>query len=265
MKYLRIFFRIAPRVAWNWLFYVRRYARHPERYPIEKRYFRVRQAIRLTVDQFHLDVRMEGLEKLFALQEKGESFLIISNHLSDFDPLALIYWSEKPLSFVGKVEVRKFPFIGTASAALGGFFMDRDDLRQSLKVMRSMEEKLQSEPTPFLIYAEGTRNRKPWTPTPDFHPGSFKSAMRISKTILPMAIFGTQRPLSMHSNYKRYPVEMTFFDPITPADYEGLSTVELSVKTHELIANEVKKMQDEDREFFLKGYQRIPFKKGKVR
>ena len=47
-----------------------------------------------------------------------------------------------PASVVAKKETRKMPLIGKALVALDGIFLDRENLKQSLKVMLELQEDL---------------------------------------------------------------------------------------------------------------------------
>jgi 1-acyl-sn-glycerol-3-phosphate acyltransferase len=59
-------------------------------------------------------------------------------------------------------------------------------------------------------------------------PGSFKHAMETQTTILPMITFGFHRPINPKIKWKRYPVQVDFLPPITPAMYAGKTTQELA-------------------------------------
>ena len=123
LKYPRVLFFCGFRLLWDYTFYLWRYARHPERTSIEARYARVRKLIHYILDHFRIDWKVEGIENLQALEKNNQCYLLVANHVSDLDPLAIVYLSEKPISFVAKKETRKMPFIGTAVKALDGYFM----------------------------------------------------------------------------------------------------------------------------------------------
>lgn len=251
---------------WDYTFYIWRYARHPEKTPLEKRYRRVRGLIVYVLDHFRLDWKVEDVEKLRALEKSDTKFLLVSNHLSDLDPLAIVYLCEKPISFVAKKETRKMPFIGTAVKAIDGLFMDRADLRQSFEVIQTVEERLHNGYCSYMIFPEGTRNRQPeTTPVANFHAGSFKAAMAPSVPILPMAEYGTFRPFHSKPDYRRNPLEVTFYDPLMPADYQGLSSGELAQQVHDLLDQKVVLFKAEDKDFFDKGYEKVPLHKGPLR
>lgn len=266
LKYPRVLLLAGPRLLWDYTFYLWRYARHPERTPIEKRYARVRKLIIFILDHFRIDWEVKGLENLRSLEQEGKTYLLVANHMSDLDPLAIVYHCEKPISFVAKKETRKMPFIGTAVKALDGFFMDRGDLRQSIEVIRGVEKKLEEGRCSYLIFPEGTRNRAPeTTPVAAFHPGSFKAGMLPKAPILPLALYGTFRPFHSSPDYKRNPVEFTFFPPYLPETYETLSSGDVALQAYQAINDEVAADKKEDAQFLQDKKERIPLHKGPVR
>jgi 1-acyl-sn-glycerol-3-phosphate acyltransferase len=266
LKYPRVLLLAGPRLLWDYTFYLWRYARHPERTPIEKRYAVAHKLVVHILDHFRIDWDVKGIENLRALEAEGKPFLLVANHMSDLDPLAILYFSEKPISFVAKKETRKMPFIGTAVKALDGFFMDRSDLRQSIEVIRGVQQKLEEGHCSYMIFPEGTRNRAPeTTPVAPFHPGSFKAGMMPKAPILPLALYGTFRPFHSSPDYQRNPVEFTFFPAYTAETYGGLSSGEVALDAQSKIQAEVDRDKKIDAEFLQEGKEKIPLRRGSVR
>ena len=144
LKYLRLVFTAGLRILWDWLFYILRYAKHPERYPLEKRYAKVHKLIVYVVDCYRVDFKVKGLEHLRRLEASDKPYLMCANHESNMDPIVMLYFCEKPISFVAKKETEKFPFVGKIIKSIDGLFMDRDDLRQSLRVMIELGKRLEN-------------------------------------------------------------------------------------------------------------------------
>jgi 1-acyl-sn-glycerol-3-phosphate acyltransferase len=266
LKYPRVLFFCGLRLLWDYTFYLWRYARHPERTPIEVRYARTRKLIHYILDHFRIDWKVEGIENLQALEKNNQCYLLVANHMSDLDPLAIVYLSEKPISFVAKKETRKMPFIGTAVKALDGYFMDRSDLRQSLGVIHGVEERLKAGHCSYMIFPEGTRNKQPETTgVAPFHPGSFKAGMNPNVPILPLALYGTFRPFHSHPDYKRNPLEFTYFPAFMPEHYQSVPSTELAQKAYSLVSDEVAHDKELDSSFLDEGKEKIPLRKGSVR
>ncbi len=233
---------------------------------MEVRYARTRKLIRYILDHFRIDWKVDGLENLQALEKSNQSYLLVANHLSDLDPLAIVYLSEKPISFVAKKETRKMPFIGTAVKALDGYFMDRSDLRQSLSVIHGVEERLKAGHCSYMIFPEGTRNKEPETTgVAPFHPGSFKAGMNPGAPILPLALYGTFRPFHSHPDYQRNPLEFTYFPALTKDEYATLSSNEVAAQAYNAVSEQVKEDKELDKAFLAEGKEKIPLRKGSVR
>jgi len=262
LKYPRLVFTAGPRVLWDFLFYINRYARHPERYPLEKRYAKVRNLIIFIAKQFRLDMKIEGLENLRELEAKNQKFLLVADHLSYFDPLAMVALSEKPITFVAKKEALKMPFIGTAIKALGGIFLDRADLRQSLISMRVVEKNLKDGYCSYMIFPEGTRNKHPENGVASFHAGTFKAAVETGVPLLTCTIYGTPLVFAKKPDYRRLPLEFTFEKPL---DVSKEKTTDLAPKIYDVVVDQFAKDKIEEQEFFAKGLEKIPLRKGKVR
>jgi 1-acyl-sn-glycerol-3-phosphate acyltransferase len=266
VKYFRLLSIVGPRILWDFLFYINRYARHPERYPLEKRYKKVRALFQCIVKHLRLDISLQGLESLRELEKGDKCYLIVANHLSDLDPIFIVAYCEKPVSFVAKAETKKMPFIGKAVKAVDGVFMDRKDLRQSYEVLSLVQKRLESGYCSYLIFPEGTRNKQPAeTPVAPYHPGSFHLAMAHDLPILPMALYGTFRGFKPHPDYRRLPIEWDLGKPLEKADYADFSTGDIAKKVHDWTDAKVALYKALDKDYFEKCYQKIPLKKGPVR
>lgn len=259
-KYIRIILLCGWKLLYIYFRYIVRYARHPERYPLEERYRRVHELFAVVLDHFRLDWKMKGLDNIRSLEKEGKTFLLVPNHLSDLDPISILYWCEKPITFVAKKEAEKYPFVGKVIKSIDGYFLDRNDLRDGIKMIKDTQEKLLSGKTSVVIYPEGTRNRNPNGPLLSFHPGSLKSLYRAGVPVVPVAQYGTQYPLQSDNNFKRYPIYMSFLPPIYKEEYEKYSAVEFAPIIETMIAKEVYTQRALVDSYFLVGEEKIPLK-----
>ncbi len=249
-KYLRYAFLLGPRLLFDWVFYLVRYGRHPERYPLAVRYARVRSLVLKVLGAMRLDIRQRGYAGY--LGRKG-SRLYVCNHLSDLDPLVLIALSPEPISFVAKKETEKYPVIGSALRAIDGFFMDRSDLMQSAKVLREVAKRLREGKGPsYCIFPEGTRNRDPEKDLLEFHPGSYKASAWSGMPYEEVALYGTFRVLHTRPDDRRQPVFITYLGLHRP----DADTVKESVESRGRINAEVKDLRELDRAYYAQGRQR---------
>ena len=233
--YSKAISRVGPRLIWACLVTFKIWAKHLDKYPFAIRSAKFRYLSKKTSDALHVDLHVFGLENI----PKDEQFFLVSNHMSAFDPLPFLITLDTPTSFVGKKELTKVPLLKTAMIALDVETIDRDDLRQSLKVMLKVEEDLKKRERNWMIFPEGTRIRDQLLPVAPFHHGTFRPACKAKVTILPAAIYGTFRVLKMRPQFKRYPVFVSFLKPIRPEEYASLNTSDLAEITRNMIQKEV--------------------------
>lgn len=234
-KYVRLILACGPRIVWSYFAWMIKYARHPERYPLEKRYSRIRNLVLFVFQKFHLDVHVQGEENLTNL---AEPFVIYANHYSYFDPLLLVAISKRPLTFVSKKEANKFPFIGKVVKVLEGIAIDRNDLRSQLGMIDQAVDMI-GKGRNMAIFPEGTRNRNPALILSEFKPGALKLSYRTGAPILPCAIYGTARPLSSKSKLKVYPLWVRFFTPLKKDEFLQYKTTDLAPRLQSDIQTEI--------------------------
>ena len=129
------------------------------------------------------------------LHVKGEENLCyegtavyMGTHKSYLDIVIMITLIDEPLIFIGKAEVDKLPFIRTWFKAIGGIYMDREDIRQSFRVIVEAIEQLKKGYS-VAVFPEGTRSKG--RELADFKAGSFKLATKANVPIVPIAMQDT--------------------------------------------------------------------------
>ena len=141
-KYLRVIAKILPALIWAYFSWIFRYSRHPEKYDINLRFKKVQTLIRKVLRAFNVTVNEIDVDKYDLTLKEGKPHLIVANHISGFDPLIFIALAKRPITFVAKKQILKLPFVGKVVKSLNGEFLDRDDLKQSLKVFKSIAQKM---------------------------------------------------------------------------------------------------------------------------
>ena len=129
-------------------------------------------------------IKVIGMENL----PKEESFLIVSNHQSNFDIPILIGYTEIPLAFIAKIETKKIPIVKQWMEYMHCIFMDRNDFRQSVRAINDGAKGLKAGYN-YVIFPEGTRSLD--GNLGDFKAGSIKMAMKAKSKIVPLSINGT--------------------------------------------------------------------------
>ena len=233
--YTKAIFRVVPRIIVTYLFTLKKYAKNLAKYPRELRFGKIRDISRRIIRAFNGEIQVFGLENL----PMDTNFYMVSNHMSMLDPLPYMVTYEKPLTCVGKIELKKMPMVPTAFQALEGEYIDRENLRQSLKMMLRVEEDLKKHNKSWMIFPEGTRIRDQLLPVQPFHPGSFRPAMKAQVPIVPAAIYGSFRILKSKPQFKKYPILVSFLKPIMPSDYEKMASSDVAELTQKMIQREV--------------------------
>ena len=114
--------------------------------------------------------------------------VFVSNHKSMLDIPAIMRFSKRPINFIGKKSIMKWPFIGWWMSAMGGLFLDRSSPRQGLKTILTAIERIKAGES-FAIFPEGTRSQsEEFLP---FKQGSLKLASKSNTVVIPIAIRGT--------------------------------------------------------------------------
>lgn len=216
--------KVIPIAIWDYFVWGLRYSgKKRDKYPLEKRYKKARKLIRYAVKSLKYDLVVEGKENI-----PSEKACFFGNHLSALDPIAFFEIFDEPIAFVGKIEVKKIPIVGTVFSATDSLFLDRSNLKQQLKVMLTVQDSLTNRKDNWFIFAEGTRNKDQMAKLLTFQHGAFRSAMKAGVPIVPFAQFGTHRIMSMKHSFKKYPTHIKFLKPIYPDEYQNMTTEEVA-------------------------------------
>ncbi len=211
------------KIVWKYLTFFKRISFHLDRYDPQLIHDKTKKLFHYVLDKLDVELIIEGQENI-----PNETFYLYSNHNGTMDPVLLTTCFDKPIAFAAKKEISKYPFIATILKDQGGLFLDRDDLRQQLKVMKLIEEELIKGERNFCIFPEGTRNKDANRLLNDFHNGSLRPAMKTKTPILPVIILGSDRILKGNPKYNKYPVHIKFLKPLYYDDYKNIKGEELN-------------------------------------
>jgi 1-acyl-sn-glycerol-3-phosphate acyltransferase len=129
-------------------------------------------------------VEVEGREHV----EQQRSYVVVSNHLSMVDILALYGYLDLDLKWVIKKELRKMPGIGIGCERAGHIFVDRQDADAAKQSVNEALERL-GDGIGILFFPEGTRSLD--GRLLPFKKGAFRIAIDADLPILPVTIIGT--------------------------------------------------------------------------
>lgn len=126
----------------------------------------------------------------------GRPYIIVSNHASHYDIPAVFATIPASVRMVGKKELFKIPFFGSAMRRHEFVCIDRKNRDQAVKDLAQARELMQSGIV-IWIAAEGTRTRT--GQLQPFKKGVFMLAIDAQAVIIPMMIEGTNRILPADS------------------------------------------------------------------
>ena len=171
----------------------------------------------------NIDLKVTGLENIPAAGSGG--FMMYANHQGMFDVVAIAADFPGPLACVLKKELVGLPLIKQVVACTKSFPMDREDVRQSLTVIKAVSEEVKAGRN-YIIFPEGTRSKN-GNVMGEFHGGSFKAAMKAKCPILPMAFVDSFKALDQKGS-KPLTVQMHYLPVIPYEEYKDMTSVEIA-------------------------------------
>jgi 1-acyl-sn-glycerol-3-phosphate acyltransferase len=170
-------------------------------------------------------VAIQGREKM----KKGCSYVIVSNHQSMFDILALVTSLGIQYRWTIKKELLKTPLFGYALYASRNIFIDRSNPEKARESIRKGLERLPAGVS-IMFFAEGTRS--PDGRLLNFKKGAFNVALEKSNPILPVTVNGSRQVLPRKSFvFNPGRIRVVVGDPIDTRGYSHETLAELMTKT----------------------------------
>lgn len=174
-------------------------------------------------------VEIKGREKI----RNGQAYVIISNHQSVFDILALVTSLGIQYRWTIKKEVLKIPLFGHALYASRNIFIDRSNTERARESIRKGLDRLPAGAS-VMFFAEGTRS--PDGTLRNFKKGGFIVALERSFPILPVTVNGSRTILPKGSIvFKPGHITVVVGDPIDTHGYRHENIEELMAKTRDVI------------------------------
>lgn len=239
-KYIKVIFKVLGSLIFAYFSWIRKYSNHPEKYPLEERFLKAQKLIQKVLKAFGVVYDSTEFDDYEINLKDDRNHLIISNHLSDADPLIYVARARRPLTFVAKIETKKYIFVGRVIKLLDGEFLDRNDLKQNFIIMQNVQKKLvRDEKLDIVIFAEGTRNKNIDDLTVNFHYGSFKPAIKENVPIDVFAIFGTNKIFSFKSNKSKYFVKIRKVISFSTKDYIDKKSTDIAIISSDLTSKKL--------------------------
>lgn len=173
-----------------------------------------------------ITLNVEGLENV----DPNEQYIVVSNHLSNFDIPVTVRALPIRTRFISKQEISKFPLFGDAAVNAGVVMIDRKATRSNHAALnRAITESL-GQGHSILVFAEGTRSRT--GEMQEFRRGAARIALATGVDLLPIVIHGTYE-VNPPGSPVVYPGDVTV-RILPPISVEGMATSDVPALTKEV-------------------------------
>lgn len=167
-------------------------------------------------------VSIQGRQNL----DPRRTYVVVCNHVSQYDILLVYGWLDLDLRWVMKQELRKLPGIGIACEKVGHIYIDRSNPEAARKSINQALQRV-GDGVGILFFAEGTRSLDGRLKR--FKSGAFRVACDEQLPILPITILGTRDILPAKS-LRLFPghATMVIHPPIEPAGRDVRELLDLT-------------------------------------
>ena len=192
----------------------------------------VKRACECVMQVCNVRLHVKGLEKL----PQDQNFLLVQNHLSNFDVLCTL-WAFRyfDFAFIFKESLLKVPLVGKFMYKVGMLAINREDNRKGLRTIVQAMNVIKEGKKCIGVYPEGTRS-KTYELAP-LHAGTFKIA---TKTKCPIVISTITNSESIRFHIlKPTHVYINVVDVLKYDDYKDLSTEQIAEQVHDMMAQDI--------------------------
>ena len=138
---------------------------------------------------------VEGQENI----PKDGPCVFVGNHRSYYDIPLLLVALDAPHGILAKEELGKIPLLNRWMKLLGCVFVQRDDVRASVRALNDASAIVESGRS-FVIFPEGTRYKGEEGGAGEFKAGAFRIAVKAGAPVVPVAITGARALFESHGN-----------------------------------------------------------------
>jgi 1-acyl-sn-glycerol-3-phosphate acyltransferase len=163
---------------------------------------------------------VEGLEHIDGL----DTFVLVSNHQSLFDILAILYLIPRETRFIAKREIMQVPLIGFAMARSGNIVIDRKTGGHAIRHALAQI----SQGYSICVFAEGRRHSD--NQVHEFSDGAAWLAIATRQACVPMAISGTLAVMPRGALFVKpgRHIKLVIGQPLSTQDLRGKDRTELT-------------------------------------
>ncbi|MEA2023031.1 MAG: lysophospholipid acyltransferase family protein [Actinomycetota bacterium] len=150
---------------------------------------KIEQTIQTWARQFlripPVEIEVEGREHV----DPDQRYVVVSNHISNFDIPVLFRSIPTPIRFLAKKELYKIPLLGPGMDTAGIVKVDRGGARSTREAVNTAARETYRRGYSLMVFAEGTRSRT--GEMADFHTGAVRIARDNEADLLPVVISGS--------------------------------------------------------------------------
>jgi 1-acyl-sn-glycerol-3-phosphate acyltransferase len=180
-------------------------------------------------------VKKSGMEKV----PQSGRFLLVCNHCNDSDPIILLKCFKKyQLAFISKRENQSMFVIGPMMHKLQCQLINRENDREALKTILNCIKILKEDKASIAVFPEGgilSEDGK----LHHFRPGVFKIAQKAKVPIVVCTLRDTKDVVRNILHFKGSKVELRVLQTIPVEELETVTTVEISERCHQLMADDL--------------------------
>ena len=179
-------------------------------------------------------VHTKGLENV----PKDGRFMLVCNHLNDFDPVVLLHHLRRSqLAFISKRENGSRFIVGTLMHRILCQPINRENDREALKTIINCIRLLKEDKVSIGVFPEGYTSRDHKLHV--FRPGVFKIAQKAKVPIVVCTLTNTFKVLGNLKKLKPTDIELHLLAVIPPEELEGVTTVDIANRIHAMMAEDL--------------------------
>lgn len=194
----------------------------------------VDETVQYVFNLLMVKVKVNGVELL----PIDRRFLLVSNHISGFDPMVCVKALKKyNIVYIAKPEILKIPVVNAFLNVCCFMAIDRENARNAMKTIRRATDLVKNDIVSVGVYPEGTRSRT--GELLEFKDGVFYTAKKAPCPVVVMTVKGTNKFWKCVFSCKNF-IEINVLKVIEPEEFESKATHEISELAREIMLDNLK-------------------------
>lgn len=196
-----------------------------------KRFFRwwVDYTMELLLFFARVKIVVKGIEKI----PENRRFLVVSNHISNLDPIVgIVAFMKYRIIYISKPENFKIPVVSKFIHQSGFLPIDRVNARNAMKTIHKATDYVKDDVGSVCIYPEGTRSKT--GQLLEFKDGVFYICKKAPCPLVVITVKNTEKAVK-NFPFKSTRVEIDVLETLEPEFFESKSTHELSEHVRDMM------------------------------